>query len=56
MKQAIGEADIYIASENPYQGTGRYFSRLARQYRPWGRHGRGRPPGDVREPAEVRAG
>ena len=34
MKQAIGEADIYIASENPYQGTGRYFSRLARQYRP----------------------
>ena len=34
VKQAIGEADIYIASENPYQGTGRYFSRLARQYRP----------------------
>ena len=34
VKQAIGEADIYIASENPYQGTGRYFSRLARQYKP----------------------
>jgi hypothetical protein len=31
---SIGDAEIYIASENPYQGTGQYFSRLARVYRP----------------------
>jgi len=34
IKQSIGEAEIIIASENPYQGTGQYFSRLARAYRP----------------------
>ena len=34
IKQSIGEAEIVVAKENPYQGTGAYFSRLARAYRP----------------------
>ena len=34
IKQSIGEAEIYVAEENPYQGTGKYFSRLSRCYRP----------------------
>ena len=34
IKQSIGEAEIYVAGENPYQGTGKYFRRLSRCYRP----------------------
>ena len=34
IKQSIGDAEIFVADENPYTGTGSYFSKLARGYRP----------------------
>jgi hypothetical protein len=34
IKQSIGDAEIFVASDAPYAGTGSYFSRLAFDYRP----------------------
>jgi hypothetical protein len=34
IKQSIGDAEIFVSDENPYRGTGQYFSTLARGYRP----------------------
>ena len=34
IKQSIGDAEIFVSDENPYRGTGQYFSELARVYRP----------------------
>ena len=33
IKQAYGEAEIQVAKENPYRGTGTYFARVMNAYR-----------------------